>query len=64
MKRIETEREDHANRVRNAIYKPVGQWHDLKSSTEIDIEVVKNTRPLFEIEVCITLKNHNFIKKS
>jgi len=51
---IQTEREDHENRVRNAIYKSLGQWHDLGSSAEIDIDVIKNTRPLFEIEVCIT----------
>ncbi|XP_067208138.1 dynein axonemal intermediate chain 3-like isoform X2 [Linepithema humile] len=54
VKRIETEREDHANRVKNAIYKPLGQWHDLGSSAEIDIEVVQNTRPLFEIEAIST----------
>lgn len=53
---IETQREDHENRVRYAIYKPLGRWHDLGSGAEVDAYVVKNTRPLFEIEVCITLK--------
>lgn len=64
MESIEAERKEHENRVRNAIYKPLGQWRDLGSGAEIDADVVKNTRPLFEIEVRITLKNHNLIKKS
>lgn len=54
---IQTQREDHENRVRYAIYKPLGRWYDLGSSAEVDACVVKNTRPLFEIEVCIMLKN-------
>ncbi|KAL6444357.1 hypothetical protein ACFW04_001911 [Cataglyphis niger] len=48
---IQTQREDHENRVRYAIYKPPGPWLDLGSGAEIDAYVVKNTRPLFEIEV-------------
>lgn len=51
VKHIQKEREDHENRVKNAVYKPIGQWHDLTSSVEIDAGVVKNLRPLFEIEV-------------
>lgn len=61
VKHIQEEREDHENRVRNAIYKSPGQWHDLGSGAEVDANVVKNTRPLFEIEVCKTLKNHRSI---
>lgn len=53
---IQTQKDDHENRVRYAIYKPLGQWDDLGSGAEIDECIVKNTRPLFEIEVCIKLK--------
>ncbi|CAL1675051.1 unnamed protein product [Lasius platythorax] len=51
---IQTQREDHENRVRYAIYKPLGRWYDLGSSAEVDACVVKNTRPLYEIEVTST----------
>ncbi|XP_070156340.1 dynein axonemal intermediate chain 3 [Polyergus mexicanus] len=54
MKSIQTQREDHENRVRYAIYKPLGRWLDLGSGAEVDAYVVKNTRPLFEIEVTST----------
>lgn len=50
---IQTQREDHENRVRNAVYKSPGEWHDLGSGAEVDADYVKNTRPLFEIEVRI-----------
>lgn len=48
---IQKEREDHENRVRTAVYKPIGKWKELTSSVEIDSMIVKNTRPLLEIEV-------------
>lgn len=59
VKHIQEQREDHENRVRNAIYKFPGRWHDLGSGVEVDANVAKNTRPLFEIEVCKTLKSHS-----
>ncbi|RLU14738.1 hypothetical protein DMN91_012625 [Ooceraea biroi] len=49
MRSIQTQREDHENRVRNAVYKSPGQWHDLGSGAEVDADVVKNTRPLFMV---------------
>lgn len=61
VKHIREQRKEHENRVRNAIYKVPGRWHDLGSGAEVDANVVKNTRPLFEIEVCKTLNNHNWI---
>jgi len=55
LKAIQTEREEHESRVRNAVYKSARRWFDLGSSAEVDILVVKNTRPLFEIEVRIAV---------
>ncbi|EZA61349.1 WD repeat-containing protein, partial [Ooceraea biroi] len=49
MRSIQTQREDHENRVRNAVYKSPGQWHDLGSGAEVDADVVKNTRPLLMV---------------
>ncbi|XP_072755776.1 dynein axonemal intermediate chain 3 [Anoplolepis gracilipes] len=54
MRSLQIQRENHENRVRYAIYKPVGRWYDLGSGAEVDACVVKNTRPLFEIEVTST----------
>ncbi|XP_011881910.1 PREDICTED: WD repeat-containing protein 63-like [Vollenhovia emeryi] len=54
VKHIQEQREDHENRVRYAIYKSPGQWHDLGGGAEVDANVIKNTRPLFEIEVTST----------
>ncbi|XP_071554596.1 dynein axonemal intermediate chain 3 [Temnothorax nylanderi] len=54
VKHIQEQREDHENRVRNAIYKSPGRWHDLGSGAVVDANVVKDTRPLFEIEVTST----------
>lgn len=51
---IQKEREDHENRVRTAVYKPIGKWKELTSSVEIDSMIVKNTRPLLEIELVTT----------
>ncbi|XP_031370075.1 WD repeat-containing protein 63-like isoform X3 [Apis dorsata] len=51
---IQKEREDHENRVRTAVYKPIGKWKELTSSVEIDSMIVKNTRPLLEIELVST----------
>ncbi|XP_017763039.1 PREDICTED: WD repeat-containing protein 63-like [Eufriesea mexicana] len=48
---IQKQREEHENRVRTAVYKPLGTWQDLNSSAEIETTIVKNTRPLLEIEV-------------
>ncbi|CAL7938959.1 unnamed protein product [Xylocopa violacea] len=48
---IKKQREDHENRVRTAVYKPLGEWKELGSSIEIETTIVKNTRPLLEIEV-------------
>jgi len=53
MRAIQTEREEHESRVRHAVYKSPRRWFDLGSGAEVDILVVKNTRPLFEIEVRI-----------
>ena len=52
MKHIETLRLEEEDRVRNAIEKPIGKWKELGSREEVDDTIVKNTRPLFEIEVC------------
>ncbi|EFN65214.1 WD repeat-containing protein 63 [Camponotus floridanus] len=54
MRAIQTQKDDHENRVRYAIYKSLGKWDDLGSGAEIDECSVKNTRPLFEIEVTST----------
>ncbi|XP_025154358.1 WD repeat-containing protein 63 [Harpegnathos saltator] len=51
---IQEQREEHENRVRVAVFKPVGRWYDWGSGAEVDAEVVKYTRPLFEIEVTST----------
>lgn len=48
---IEGLRAQQENRVRNAVYKSVGTWTSLGSEVEVNCEIVKNTRPLFEIEV-------------
>lgn len=48
---IQKQREEHENRVRTAVYKPLGKWQEFSSSVEIEATVVKNTRPLLEIEV-------------
>ncbi|XP_026674816.1 WD repeat-containing protein 63-like [Ceratina calcarata] len=48
---IQKQRVEHENRVRTAVYKPLGEWMDLTSSTEIEASIVKKTRPLLEIEV-------------
>lgn len=48
---IQKEREEHENRVRNAVYKPLGKWQELGSSAEVQGSIVENTRPLLEIEV-------------
>lgn len=50
---IKSQRAEHESRVRNAVYKSARRWIDLGSGAEVDITVVKNTRPLFEIEVRI-----------
>ncbi|XP_043520193.1 dynein axonemal intermediate chain 3-like isoform X2 [Frieseomelitta varia] len=48
---IQKQREEHENRVRTAVYKPLGRWQEFSSSVEIEATIVKNTRPLLEIEV-------------
>lgn len=58
-KHIQQHREEHESRVRYAIYKSSGRWRDLGSGAEVDANIVKNTRPLFEIEVRETLKSHS-----
>ncbi|XP_043273310.1 dynein axonemal intermediate chain 3-like [Venturia canescens] len=55
IKSIEALRIDQENRVRNAVYKIPRTWQDLGSGQEVDDAIVKNTRPLFEIEVETTL---------
>nr|XP_031832259.1 WD repeat-containing protein 63-like [Nomia melanderi] len=47
---IRKEREEHENRVRNTVYKPLGQWEELGSSVEVETTIVTKTRPLLEIE--------------
>lgn len=54
IKNIEALRIDQENRVRNAVYKIPSTWQDLGSGQEVDDTIVKNTRPLFEIEVRYT----------
>ncbi|KYM99187.1 WD repeat-containing protein 63, partial [Cyphomyrmex costatus] len=54
VRHIHEQREEHENRVKNAIYKSPGQWRDLGSGADVDANVAKNTRPLFEIEVTST----------
>lgn len=56
VRHIHEQREEHENRVKNAIYKSPGRWRDLGSGADVDANVVKNTRPLFEIEVSIQKK--------
>ncbi|XP_043587489.1 dynein axonemal intermediate chain 3-like isoform X1 [Bombus pyrosoma] len=51
VEQIQKQREEHENRVRNAVYKPLGKWQEFNSSVEIEASIVKNTRPLLEIEV-------------
>ncbi|XP_025074434.1 WD repeat-containing protein 63-like [Pogonomyrmex barbatus] len=53
-KYIKMQWEEYADRVKSTIYKILGQWYDLGSGAEIDDNIVKNTRPLFEIEVTST----------
>nr|XP_012140966.1 PREDICTED: WD repeat-containing protein 63-like isoform X2 [Megachile rotundata] len=48
---IQKQRREHENRVRTAVYKPAGDWEDLGSGEEIQTTILKNTRPLLEIEV-------------
>ncbi|XP_018315857.1 WD repeat-containing protein 63 [Mycetomoellerius zeteki] len=55
VRHIHEQREEHENRVKNAIYKSPGRWRDLGSGADVDANVVKNTRPLFEIEVTSTV---------
>lgn len=50
---IQKQRQDHENRVKTAVYKPLGEWQELGSSIEIEETIVTNTRPLLEIEVKI-----------
>lgn len=52
---IQEQRQEHEDRVRVAVFRPVGRWLDWGSGAEVDAEVVKNTRPLFEIEVSARL---------
>ncbi|KAG5323907.1 WDR63 protein, partial [Acromyrmex heyeri] len=51
VKHIHELREEHENRVKRAIYKFPGRWRDLGSGADVDANVAKNTRPLFEIEI-------------
>lgn len=51
VEQIQKQREEHENRVRTAVYKPLGKWQEFNSSVEIEASIVKNTRPLLEIEV-------------
>ncbi|CAK9811661.1 Dynein axonemal intermediate chain 3 [Anthophora plagiata] len=48
---IQKQREEHENRVRTAVYKPLGEWKELGSGMEIQTAMIKNMRPLLEIEV-------------
>ncbi|XP_076644434.1 dynein axonemal intermediate chain 3 [Halictus rubicundus] len=51
---IKRQREEHENRVRNTVYKPLGKWEEFGSSEEIETNIVTNTRPLLEIEFVST----------
>lgn len=48
---IQKQRQEHENRVRTAVYKPMGKWEELGSGLEIETTIVTNARPLLEIEV-------------
>lgn len=48
---IDAMRSKQENRVKNAVYKSVGTWSSLGSDIETNYEIVRKTRPLFEIEV-------------
>ncbi|KAK0078331.1 hypothetical protein PV325_002674 [Microctonus aethiopoides] len=50
---IEMMRYEQQNRVKNAVFKPVRNRQDLGTNDEVDQFLVKNNRPLFEIEVKI-----------
>ncbi|XP_043251047.1 dynein axonemal intermediate chain 3-like [Colletes gigas] len=54
LEHIQKLREEHENRVRTAVYKPLGEWQDLGSQGEIVTIIVSNTRPLLEIELVST----------
>ncbi|XP_046490368.1 dynein axonemal intermediate chain 3 [Neodiprion pinetum] len=51
LENIEALRAEQENRVRNAVYKTVRKWTSLGSEIEVDSEIDKKTRPLYEIEV-------------
>ncbi|XP_076294598.1 dynein axonemal intermediate chain 3 [Lasioglossum baleicum] len=51
---IKRQREEHENRVRNTVYKPLGVWQEFGSSEEIETNIVTKTRPLLEIEFVST----------
>ncbi|XP_076380384.1 dynein axonemal intermediate chain 3 [Megalopta genalis] len=51
---IKRQREEHENRVRNTVYKPLGKWQELGSADEIETTIVAKTRPLLEIEFVST----------
>ena len=57
---IHKQTKEHENYVKNAIYKFPGRWHDLGSGADIDANIVKNTRPLFEIEVSVLKEKNSF----
>lgn len=40
-----------AEKLNNAIYKTVGSWESLGTEEEVDDEIIKNNRPLIEVEV-------------
>lgn len=48
---IEMQRQDRQNAVQNMVYKFSGDWNNLGSHLEIDGQIIKNNRPLYEIEV-------------
>ncbi|KAK2582913.1 hypothetical protein KPH14_008980 [Odynerus spinipes] len=54
LQHIELQRREHENHVRSAVYKQPTEWVDLGSGVEVDENVIKNRRPLVEIELVST----------
>lgn len=51
IRQIEFQRLNLESRVQSAVYKVAGDWIDFDSKTEVDDTIVKNSRPLLQIEV-------------
>lgn len=54
VKQIESLRSDQENRVKNAVFRPIGEWLDWGSTKDIDDSIITRTRPLLQSEVSKT----------